>query len=469
MEKSTEIPAEVGKGSRRVCLRIPGTDLCLKRYRDDDNVGATVRREIARGRFSRRLNTCAQEYDYFQTLKTKLSQEMLSVFPEKLELKYDDKFGWHLVESLVLNGDGSVPEKFARVYRRASSAQQMRLYAEFCGLMRTFEEAGVRFYDPQNVIVQWSGKPFEGNEFRLRIVDFEPVSRAFLPLDMLAPTLCRMKLRRRVRRFVRDNLHRKYNPLPMRERKAWDDCVAKAGSEMGLSSCKALLENKLVNDIFYEGLFNGRPCMVKCSSRAPSSIENEYELAFRLHSMDPVHFPRVYAVHLGPRAFVVTEKIEGGKSLQTNPDDRYADDVLAILDSLAAANVVHRDILPANFLIAPDGHLKLIDFQFAVDMNTKRVDPWLARRPLYHFLVFAAIVSSDGARWDDAEFARGLLPALRERARSRVGRLRLEIPFSFVTRLRLRLAGVVMRVQRLFARKGSRKLASLDRRLERLR
>ena len=89
MKKSESIakeplPAdEIGRGSRRVCVRIPGTDLCMKRYRDDDAVGATVRREIARCRHDRRRNTCAQEYDYLQVLKTSLPADVLAVFPER--------------------------------------------------------------------------------------------------------------------------------------------------------------------------------------------------------------------------------------------------------------------------------------------------------------------------------------------------------------------------------------------------
>ena len=85
MGTTKEESAEIGRGSRRVCTRIPGTNLCLKRYRDDDEVGATVRREIARGRFDRRLNTCAQEYDYLQELKRILPSDVLSVFPERVE------------------------------------------------------------------------------------------------------------------------------------------------------------------------------------------------------------------------------------------------------------------------------------------------------------------------------------------------------------------------------------------------
>ena len=206
---------------------------------------------------------------------------------------------------------------------------------------------------------------------------------------------------------------------------------------------------------------------MKCSSRAPESILNEYELAKRLYEMDPVHFPAVYACHPGPLAFVVIEKIEGGRTLADELDDKYADEVLAILDSLYKANVVHRDILPSNFLVAPDGHLKLIDFQFAVDMNTKRIDPWMKRHPEYHFAVFAAAVARDHAWWDDAAFSTLLLPSLRERARSRIGRLRFEVPFTPLVRVRLWFLVTAMRLQRLFCPKGSRKRSSLDRRLER--
>jgi len=459
---------EVGRGSRRICTRISGTDLCMKRYRDDDGVGATVRREIARCRHDRGRNTCAQEYDYLQELKGLLPADVLSVFPETFELRYDAKFGWHLVESLVLNGDGTVPERFSRTYRGAPAALRPRLYAAFRNLMHAFEAAAVRFYDPQNVLVQWDGKQFEG-DFRLRIVDFEPASRTLLPVDSLCPTLRRMKLRRRVARYLWQHVRAKYNPLSWSERAAWDALVAEKGAAMGLADCRAFLENKLVNDIFYEGRFNGKPCVVKCSSRAPESIANEYELASRLHAQDPVHFPEVYAFSPGPMAFVVTERIAGGVTLEDDKDDKYADEVLAIIDSLYAAKVVYRDILPSNFLVAPDGHLKLIDFQFAVDWTAPRVDPWLRRHPSYHFAVFAAVLQKGVAWWDDAGFATLILPSLRTRAKSRMGRLRYEIRLSPAVRLRLWLLALGMRIQRLFARPGSRRRQSLDRRLERFR
>ena len=458
---------EIGKGSRRVCLRLPDSRLCVKRYRDDDGVGETVKREIARFRFDRRRSTCAQEYDYIRSLAAKLPPEVFAVFPETMELRDDPVHGWHLVESLVLNGDGSVPERFSRTCRAADADTRQRLLCVFRDLAHAFEAAAVRFYDPQNVLVQWEGGPFEG-AFRLRIVDFEPASRAFLPVDLLCPALRRMKLRRRVRRYLWQHVAAKYNPLPWRERAAWDAIIAEKGPGMGLSGCRVFLENKLVNDIFYEGLFNGKPCIVKCSSRAPESIENEYELASRMHAADPVHFPDVYAFSPGPMAFVVVEKIAGGRSLETEPADGFGDDLVAIVDALHGANVVHRDILPSNFLVAPDGHLRLIDFQFAVDMAVKKVDPWLARRPMYHFFVFAAGYSRGGAWWDDASFLAFLFPSLRPVLSSRIGRLRFEIKFSPVMKVRIFLAAMTMRVQRMFARKGSSRRTAIERRLGRM-
>jgi len=257
--------------------------------------------------------------------------------------------------------------------------------------------------------------------------------------------------------------------LDGKKRRRWDVFLETEGKSLGLAHCRPFIENKLVNDIFYEGEFKGRPCIVKCSSRAPESIENEFTLGKRLHSIDPLHFPEFYALRSGPLSFVVTEKIEGGKSLADEPDDRYADDVLAILDALYEAKVVHRDFLPSNFLIAADGHLKLIDLQFAVDMESRRIDPWLKRNPQYHFGVFAAVITRDGAWWDDAAFACLLLPSLRSRARSRIGRLRFEVPFSPFVRIRLRMLVLIMRMQRMFCRRNSRRRKVLDRRLERFK
>ena len=258
-------------------------------------------------------------------------------------------------------------------------------------------------------------------------------------------------------------------PLKESTRAKWNALIETEGRALGLSDCRIFLENKLVNDIFYEGLFKGRPCIVKCSSRAPESIVNEYELGSRLHATDPLRFPEMFACFPGPFAFVVREKIESERTLADDPDDRYADEVVAIIDDLFRADVVFRDILPSNFMVAADGRLKLIDFQFAVDMRTKRIDPWMRRHPDYHFTVFAAVVQGHVAWWDDADFATLLLPSLRQRLKSRIGRLRFEVRLAPSDLFRLRLLAMRLRIRKLFCRRDTRKRRAICRRLERFK
>lgn len=413
MGTTKEESAEIGRGSRRVCTRIPGTNLCLKRYRDDDEVGATVRREIARGRFDRRLNTCAQEYDYLQELKRILPSDVLSVFPETFELHEDPKMGWHLVESLVLNGDGSVPERFSRTYRGASAAVRPRLYAAFRNLMHAFESAAACFYDPQNVIVQWPGRPYEGEDFRLRIVDFEPTSRTLLPVDLLCPLMRRRKLRRRVARYLLEHVGIKYNPLSWRERSAWDELIVVEGAKMGLSGCRPFLENKLVNDIFYKGLYNGKPCIVKCSSRAPESIVNEYEVARRVCAEDPLACAESYACWRSPdcrRAFVVLERLPGPSLMELLSsrfggdvalEERVAEGMLRIALALQRTGVVWRDIFHDNFMLDSSKNIRLIDAQFAALRNGFSEDPYLRRNWKYRISVFAIHPGLWGRGWND--------------------------------------------------------------------
>ena len=620
----------LGMGARRSCYALPGGRRCVKCYRSDDEiaegkhpgqepyrpVAASVAQEICRCRFDEKRNTCCQEFRYWEELRESLPEDLMSVFPAVMELFLLPSRGWCVVEELVANADGSPAAKFHEAWLSVDVSMREKLLAAFDALVESLIRHAVRVYDPQNILVQNGA----GGDIRLRITDFEPVTRAFIPLDRISSAIVRMKIRRRISRYRRqfrimwtsllhnpdaderneflfviwsaarskerqilEEIGRRFKILrtfevawprrhftrnlsvfygikgwfrwwnkarkcgrgpflvivvedpapvwrqardtsgrvllcdgniydakmdfrrmtghsnrvhssvtaketkrqlfalaalggegrpisfgPMRQgiplkcfsrdkrHRRWDELIAVEGAKLGLSDCRPFLEKKLVNDVFYEGMFKGRPCIVKCSSRAPESIVNEYTLGKRLHAQAPELFPEFYACHAGPLAFVVMEKIEGGRSLESEPGEKYGDDILAILDALYACDVIHRDILPSNFLVAPDGHLKLIDFQFSVDMKTRWIDPWLMRRPEYHFAVFAAAMGPNGAWWDDAAFVDFLFPFLRERVRSRIGRLRLEIPFTPYVRLRLVLFAMRLRVQRMFTRKGSR-------------
>ena len=195
----------LGRGRRRAAYRLAGMGRCLKCYLPDDLVdgAGAIAKEIKNCRFDRKRNTCAAEYDYFQELKARLPAELLATFPDEMELTSDENRGWCLIETEVCNYDGSSPKGFAEAYRQSDGKCRTEMLARFKALMLDLAKYRVRFFDPPNVLVQMLGP---GGEFKLRIVDFEPASRTLIPLDRMFPALVGLKLKRRVRRFLRRQL-----------------------------------------------------------------------------------------------------------------------------------------------------------------------------------------------------------------------------------------------------------------------
>lgn len=203
----------LGMGSRRVCYKIPTSNLCVKCYRSDEEIkegkyeGAvalapSVVHEITKARFDEKCNTSCQEYRYWKRLKEKLPPEVFAVFPQKMECVVVSARGWCLIEESIENFDGSEPEDFKSAYFVADDKGKKRLLAAFLRLIESFRIYAVRFYDPQNLLVQRTSN----EDFVLRIVDFEPASRSFMPFDSMLPSLVRMKTMRRARRWLRMQL-----------------------------------------------------------------------------------------------------------------------------------------------------------------------------------------------------------------------------------------------------------------------
>lgn len=199
----------IGMGSRRACYRLPHGGLCVKCYRSDEEIregkyggdrklSASVVREIKRHRFDRVRNTSCQEYRYLTGLVRSAPEDVIAYFPSYMHELNINARGWCLVEELICNADGSAADLFADEYRRADVVTKRGLLASFGEMTQKFIDNAVRFYDPQNVLVQWIGD----GSFRLRIADFEPMSRTLIPLDFYCPALVRMKVRRRVRRAL---------------------------------------------------------------------------------------------------------------------------------------------------------------------------------------------------------------------------------------------------------------------------
>jgi hypothetical protein len=157
--------------------------------------------EIRKNRFSDRKNTSCQEWRYYRSVIKRASKELAEAFPETIERLLVPVRGWCLIESLVRNFDGTPPRKFHEVCASVIKDRgvHQKLLSALKSLRDRLVESRIRFYDPQNILVQWTS----AESFRLRIVDFEPESRVAIPLDELFPLLARMKIRRRFARYMK--------------------------------------------------------------------------------------------------------------------------------------------------------------------------------------------------------------------------------------------------------------------------
>lgn len=418
----------IGDGSRRVCYAPSGGKLCVKSYRSEDELetmmmpdGSLVKhtlkpsviREIRKARFDEKRNTSCQEYRYWKKLREKLPPEIFAVFPQTMECVLVPSRGWCVIEERVENYDGSNPKRFSEAYREADDDKKDKMLSALKSLVSDFVYYAVRFYDPQNLIVQNTA---DGG-LHLRLVDFEPATRTLIPVDSLLPVLVRMKTKRRVSRWIREHLGLngrlalpKKHRLSLKLRAKWDELIATEGAAMGLSDCSVFLENKLVNDILYYGDYKGDPCVVKCSSRAPESLQNEYEMLKRVYSIAPEVFPQPLAFGFSKdrrMAYVVMERLAGGV-----PSDP-ASDILRMAETLFATGIVHRDCSAANILCGADGHLKLIDFQFAVDRNDYKESVYMRNNALYLYAHFGNCESLGIGSWNDV-LGFGFMECLRQ-------------------------------------------------------
>ena len=267
----------------------------------------------------------------------------------------------------------------------------------------------------------------------------------------------------------------------------WDEVMATEGRALGLSSCSPFLENKLVNDIFYAGMFNGTPCIVKCSSRAPESILNEYEMSKCLAAADPGVCAEALARWRsadGRCAFVVMRRLPGPsltdlfvQGIDESEAIGVMEDLLRIAAALQKAGIVWRDVISDNLLMDEDGHLRLIDGQFAFLRASFHEDPYLQRHWRYRMLLFAHHPMMAGHGWNDAAMLLFLSLKLgmsfrvderRERLRGMVSASAFPVAHGWLDMLRMRLALAGLLLCRLVPH-GAAKRESLRTRIARAR
>lgn len=198
----------IGEGSRRKCFRVPDLPFCVKFYRlPSEYTWKTrpgVKAELALFRHSSLWNTSCQEWAYHKRLRKRLPPEIFQAFPEVVERVYLPDRGWGLVENLITNADGSPIRRVIDEIKAAPTKEQgLALYDALSALCHALVEHAVKFYDPPNIMTQW----VPDGSFRLRIVDFEPMGRTFLPFLTTLPVWIRSKTRRRSERYLHRLTH----------------------------------------------------------------------------------------------------------------------------------------------------------------------------------------------------------------------------------------------------------------------
>ena len=260
----------------------------------------------------------------------------------------------------------------------------------------------------------------------------------------------------------------------------------------GLTECRVFLENKYINEMFYEGNYRGTPCIVKCSTKCPWSIANEYNLASRLFACAPtvVEEPLAWGNGLGEDpdgrlfsracAYVVTAKIAGpsltqllAQGLTMAQADGFARDLRTLARALRQTGVLHRDLFADNLLLGDDGHLKAIDFQLAVDRNQPREDPWVVRHWKFRYVVFGVNRELGLGVWNDFHALGKILARFPQTATVRAVEAELaagvdemtyaDPPRGFV-RIGLWLYGCSLRLQMILRGKKHRKYIQLENR-----
>ena len=195
--------AFLGEGRRRRCYRMSGTDLCAKFYRDPSKLPAGtslgIRIRIVCGLLCRAANVNYHEWQYHQCLLRHLPEELAAIFPEHTEPVHCREKGWGIIETLILNADGTQPRSVVEELKASrDTAVCLRIYHETEDLLQRFIEHRIRFFDPPNILVQWTG----GGAFQLRIADFEPDCRSLIPGLAHIGFYVRSKVRRRAARFL---------------------------------------------------------------------------------------------------------------------------------------------------------------------------------------------------------------------------------------------------------------------------
>ena len=136
----------------------------------------------------------------------------------------------------------------------------------------------------------------------------------------------------------------------------------------------------------------------------------EFEFAKLAYDEDPEHFIEPISTHKGSINFYTSRWNEGSTDLNVYMENHlltdkektiFMQDLVDIFDVLWRKKIVHRDIIPRNFMVV-DGHLKLIDFYWSVYADNYKEYPHVESRMHEVLSNLGEDFAAGGFQWDDA-------------------------------------------------------------------
>ena len=203
---------EIGQGARRVCYRIGETGYCVKFLRDPNDktwgrkIGLRFRLMLLTGRFDRELNLNCQEAEAMVRARLCAGADVAAAFPEVIEIVFDEKRGYGILMNLLTNADGSrMIRADNEMARRKDPAFAAMVYPKLESLLNDLIEISAPFFEPANIQAQIQAD----GSVKLRLIDFEPIGKQFIPVTEWLPFVRRNDLRRRTDEFLKE-LREKY-------------------------------------------------------------------------------------------------------------------------------------------------------------------------------------------------------------------------------------------------------------------
>lgn len=195
---------EVGHGTRRICYRLGDSGYCVKFYiprdrYDDLRVRPTARRDIEAHRHDPKRNSCCLEVAFHEKYWKKLPPDISDKLLPVVERVYDERYGYGILETYFTNPDGTALLPYQFELRRQTDPEVRReIYRQARDLLRALIREAAYFYEPGN----FHTRLLPDGRIETKIVDFEPVSKMFIPLERWWPWYRRLKLRRKAKRYL---------------------------------------------------------------------------------------------------------------------------------------------------------------------------------------------------------------------------------------------------------------------------